>query len=67
MLIGNRHPADERQKMENDDLREDPLIAARRDLVRWGFVEDSGERRNGQIVWRLTPLGLELSRIVGDD
>jgi hypothetical protein len=28
-----------------------------RDLVKLGLVADSGLRRNGQILWELTPLG----------
>jgi hypothetical protein len=28
-----------------------------RDLVRLGLVKDSGQRRNGKIVWVLTELG----------
>jgi hypothetical protein len=27
------------------------------DLVRKGFVADSGNRHNGKVVWMLTPLG----------
>jgi DNA-binding IclR family transcriptional regulator len=31
------------------------------ELVEMGLLEDSGERRNGQIVWRLSALGMMVS------
>jgi hypothetical protein len=33
---------------------DDRMIA---DLIRKGFVADSGNRHNGKVVWMLTPLG----------
>jgi len=35
---------------------------ARADLVKMGLLEDSGVRRDGGIVWRLTPKGIELTQ-----
>jgi hypothetical protein len=40
-------------------LKNSPWVAARRELVQMGLVRDSGKRRNGMIVWELTPLGKE--------
>jgi hypothetical protein len=31
---------------------------ARADLVKMGLLADSGRRRDGHIVWQITPLGL---------
>lgn len=33
------------------------VLQARQELVEMGLVRDSGERRNGQIVWELTARG----------
>jgi DNA-binding PadR family transcriptional regulator len=38
-----------------------PIRRALHELVEMGLVEDSGERRNGRIVWRLSPLGMAMS------
>jgi hypothetical protein len=38
-----------------------PVRRALHNLIKKGLVEDSGERRDGQIVWRLSPLGQKLS------
>jgi hypothetical protein len=35
--------------------------AAIDDLAREGLVYDTGKRRKGQIVWKLTPLGLKVA------
>jgi hypothetical protein len=45
-----------------DDLENSPWVAANRELVEMGFVRDSGRRRDGMIVWELTPLGWELAK-----
>jgi hypothetical protein len=34
-----------------------PVGRALCELIEMGLVEDSGERRNGRIVWRLSPFG----------
>ena len=44
-------------KSKNDEVKE-----ARDELVEMGLVRDSGRRRNGQIVWVLTPLGAEFAK-----
>jgi hypothetical protein len=45
-----------------DDLENSPWVAANRELVEMGLVRDSGRRRDGMIVWELTPLGWELAK-----
>jgi predicted transcriptional regulator len=45
---------------ENSRLRR--AQQARADLVKMGLLEDSGVRRDGGIVWRLTPKGIELTQ-----
>jgi hypothetical protein len=39
-----------------------PVRRALHELIEMGLVEHSGERRNGQIVWRLSPLGIAAKR-----
>jgi len=39
---------------------------ARADLVKMGLLEDSGVRRDGGTVWRLTPKGIELTLSISD-
>jgi hypothetical protein len=36
------------------------------DLVDMGLVADSGRRRNGRIVWEVTPLGIKLAKNAPD-
>ena len=43
---------------ENTALRRAQQATA--DLVKMGLLEDSGARRDGRIVWRLTPRAIEL-------
>lgn len=48
------------------------LIQARQDLLDQGLIEDSGERRPNdkgelEIVWRLSPLGLEVSQLLKEE
>ena len=42
----------ENQKMTVEEVEE-----TIQELIKLGLVEDSGKRRNGKIVWRLTKLG----------
>jgi len=45
---------------ENSRLRR--AQQARAYLVKMGLLEDSGVRRDGGTVWRLTPKGIELTQ-----
>jgi hypothetical protein len=48
----------------NDPRDYDPLYwinIALRELQAMGLVYDSGERRNGKIVWKITPAGKKFS------
>jgi hypothetical protein len=47
---------------QREILENSPWVAARRELVEMGLLRDSGRRRDGMIVWELTPLGKEVSR-----
>jgi hypothetical protein len=49
----------------NDPRDYDPLYwinIALKELQAKGLVCDSGERRNGQIVWKITPAGKKFAR-----
>ena len=39
-------------------IRREDIIEAREALVERGYIRDSGERRNGRIVWQITPEGV---------
>jgi DNA-binding IclR family transcriptional regulator len=46
-----------------EPMATDTLVRrALHELIEMGLVEDSRERRNGQIVWRLSPLGIAAKR-----
>ena len=47
-------------RWKREILENSPWVAARRELVEVGILRDSGRRRDGMIVWELTPLGKEL-------
>jgi hypothetical protein len=56
---------DDHSKLSSEQhkiLRESPWVKARRELVEMGLVRDSGRRRDGMIVWELTPLGKMITR-----
>jgi hypothetical protein len=50
------------QKISVDDVRKACVELAER-----GLIEDSGRRRNGQIVWVATPLGRLLTDLPEDN
>jgi hypothetical protein len=37
---------------------DDDVVKAREELVRMGLLRDSGRRRNGEIVWEITDIGI---------
>jgi hypothetical protein len=43
--------------MKSKPISFDEVKRIREELVEMGLVQDSGRRRNGQVVWVLSPLG----------
>jgi DNA-binding PadR family transcriptional regulator len=46
--------------VQHEELKQ--IERALHDLAEWGLVEDTGERRDGRIVWRATELGRRVIR-----
>ena len=45
----------------------DDVQKACEELAEMGLIQDSGQRRNGKIVWTITPLGKLLARDLDGD
>ena len=43
--------------MKSKPISFDEVKTIREELVEMGLLQDSGRRRNGQVVWVLSPLG----------
>jgi len=52
--------------MKTEKISVDEVRKAREELVEMGLIQDSGRRRNGQIVWVITPLGRLLAALPED-
>jgi hypothetical protein len=52
--------------MESKKISIDQVRKACEDLAEMGLIQDSGLRRNGQVVWVVTPLGRLLTDLPED-
>jgi hypothetical protein len=52
--------------MKSKKISVDEVRKACEDLAEMGLIQDSGQRRNGQIVWVATPLGRFLADLPED-
>jgi hypothetical protein len=52
--------------MKSEKISVDQVRKACEELAEMGLIEDSGRRRNGQIVWVATPLGRVLADLPED-
>jgi hypothetical protein len=44
-------------RMKSEKRSVEEVLKACEELAAMGLIQDSGRRRNGQIVWVITPLG----------
>jgi hypothetical protein len=50
-----------------DKLSKEATVKALEDMAALGLIEDTGERRNGQIVYRRTKLFLRMAKMLPAD